>query len=369
MADKQEHPLILWAQKQPIWQQHALKLLTKHGSAHAIPEEDKKEIKKILSAEAKGETPDFTPITVSDVPGANNTNPKTYLKSLGPVSNIDKLASDQEPFEFVSPNGLTVIFGHNGSGKSGYARILKNLCRSHGEVKPLRGDATSDGETDWEVNLTYAKKEQDSVEIPKPLTWIKAAEHNAKDDPEYRSLERIAFFDSFVANTYVDGNRSLFYLPREIRLYEELAILAGEFKDGIDAKTKELKSQRPSLPETIEGKSAHSILFRLQSENIGNISQDEIDAICTLSADEENELENLRAKKTQTPEKQKEVIETTKAILVNLNEDIGKITGAISAESIQQLQESHKVYQDKKLVAKEGIAGLAKEMPISEGIG
>ena len=379
MADEQEYPLILWAQKQPRWHQHALKLLTKHGSAHAIPEEDKKELKKILSAEAKEETSDFTPITVSDVPDANPTNSKTYLKSLGPVANIDKLASGQEPFEFVSPNGLTVIFGNNGSGKSGYARILKNLCRSHGDVKPLKGDATSEDETEWQVNLTYAEKEQDSDEIPKSLIWIKAEEDKAKNDQEYIPLERIAFFDSHVATAYVDGEkeikkskkegRRLFYLPPEIRLYEELAILAGEFKECIDTKTKELKSQRPSLPETTEGTSAHSILSKLQSENIGNISQDEIDAICTLSADEENELENLRAQKTQTPEQQKEVIETTKAILVNLNEDIGKITGAISAESIQQLQDSHKVYQDKKSVAKEGIAGLAKEMPINQDIG
>ena len=369
MADEQEHPLVLWAQGQPIWQQHALKLLAKHGGAHAIPEEDKKEIKKILSAEAKGEIPDFTPIIASDVSNTNPTNPKTYLKSLGPVANIDKLASGQEPFEFVSPNGLTVIFGNNGSGKSGYARILKNLCRSHGDVKPLRGDATSEGETEWQVNLTYAEKEQDSDETPKEVEWIRAEEHKAKNDQEYIPLERIAFFDSHVANTYVDGNRSLFYLPPEIRLYEELAILAGEFKEGIDSKTKELKSQRPSLPETIEGTSSHSILSKLQSENIGNISQDEIEAICTLSPDEKTELENLGTKKTQTPEQKKEVIKTAKATLVNLNEDIRKITGAISAEFIQQLQESHKAYQNKKSLAAQGVAGLAKEMPIREGIG
>jgi len=60
MADEKEHPLIKWASKQPRWQQLALKLLAKFGSAHAIPEEDKKEIKKILSAEAKGETPNST---------------------------------------------------------------------------------------------------------------------------------------------------------------------------------------------------------------------------------------------------------------------------------------------------------------------
>ncbi len=110
MADEQEHPLILWAQGQPRWQQHALKLLAKHGSAHAIPEEDKKRNKKDINRRSQGEEPDFTPISISDVPDANPTNPKTYLKSLGPVANIDKLASGQEPLSLLVRTGLTVVF-------------------------------------------------------------------------------------------------------------------------------------------------------------------------------------------------------------------------------------------------------------------
>ena len=270
-----------------------------------------------MVAEAKEEKLNFPPIEISDVPNANPTNPKTYLKSLGPVSNIDKLASEQEPFEFVSPNGLTVIFGNNGSGKSGYARILKNLCKSHGDAKPLRGDATSGTETAWQVNLTYAEKKHGSDEVDKAIIWVKAEENKAKNDIEYAPLERIAFFDSRVANTYVDGDRTLFYLPPEIRLYEELAILAGEFKESIDRKTKELKDQLPSIPEATEGTSAHITLSKLKSGDVGTTSQDEINTICTLSADEQKE-------------QQKTVIENTKTIIVKLKDDIEKITKAIS---------------------------------------
>ena len=369
MADEQEHALITWARKQPSWQQHALKLLVKYGSAHAIPEDEKTEVKKILTAEAKGEKPDFTPIQTSDISNASPTHPKTYLKSLGPVSNIDKLASDQEPFEFVNPNGLTVIFGNNGSGKSGYARILKNLCRSHGYVQPLRGDATSGTETGWLANLTYAEKEQASDETPKPLTWIEGERKKAKTDPEYTPLERIAFFDSHVANTYVDRDRTLFYLPPEIRLYEEIAVLAGEFRDAVDLKTKELKRQYPNLPETTEGTLVHSTLSKLKLDNARNISEEKINAICVLSAEEQKELKDLRDRKSRTPAQQKTVVETAMSVIVRLNSDTEKIVQAIGSEALQQLCDSHRIYENKKSIAEHGVASLAKNMPISDGIG
>ena len=369
MADEKEHALITWAQKQPRWQRQALKLLAKYGSANAIPDDEKTEIKKILVAEAKGEKPDFTLIQTSDISNVSPTHSKTYLKSLGPVSNIDKLASDQEPFEFINPNGLTVIFGNNGSGKSGYARILKNLCRSHGYVRPLRGDATSGTQTDWLANLTYAEKEQASDEIRKPLTWIQAEQGKAKNDPEYTPLERIAFFDSHVANTYVDGDRTLFYLPPEIRLYKEIAVLIGEFKDAVDLKVTEIIRQHPNLPETTEGTLVHSTLSKLKSYKARNISQEEINAICVLSVEEKNELEELRDSKMRTPEQQKTVVENAMSVIVRLKDDTDRISQAISSESLQKLFDSHRTYESKKSIAEHGVAGLAKEMPISDGIG
>jgi ABC-type cobalamin/Fe3+-siderophores transport system ATPase subunit len=44
------------------------------------------------------------------------------------VENLNRLAANQQ-LRFAL-NGLTVIYGDNGSGKSGYARIAKKLCRS-----------------------------------------------------------------------------------------------------------------------------------------------------------------------------------------------------------------------------------------------
>lgn len=50
------------------------------------------------------------------------------LKSVGKPEDVNDLASDQTlSFE---KSGLTIVYGDNGAGKSGYARILKHACRA-----------------------------------------------------------------------------------------------------------------------------------------------------------------------------------------------------------------------------------------------
>jgi hypothetical protein len=50
------------------------------------------------------------------------------LVQLGPVQNIDRLAGDHKLR--MAAVGITLVYGENGSGKSGYTRIAKRLCRS-----------------------------------------------------------------------------------------------------------------------------------------------------------------------------------------------------------------------------------------------
>ena len=369
MADEQESPLIEWAKNQPKWQQHALRLISKYGSAEAIPKDDKDQIKKILIEETKGEEPEFVSIKETDISSAIATEPKTYFQSLGPVSNIDKLASEQKPFDFINPNGMTVIFGNNGSGKSGYARILKNLCRSHGEVRALKGDATSDTAADWEVDLTYAEKKSGEGEVQKSIRWTKTDEGKAKSDIEYIPLGRIAFFDSQVANTYVDGNRDLFYFPPELRLYAELANLADELKKGVEKGIEDLENRLPNLPKTTLGTPTHNIISKLESQEVSELSQEDVASICVFSEEEKQELRNLRMKEANTPEQREAILKATNETLIKLNDDMKKSDEVLSSKGLRQLLDNHQNYQDAKTKAEENITDLAAEMPINEGLG
>lgn len=53
------------------------------------------------------------------------------LKSIRNVENINALAPEQT-LSFCK-EGMTIVYGENGSGKSGYVRILKAACRARRE--------------------------------------------------------------------------------------------------------------------------------------------------------------------------------------------------------------------------------------------
>src|SRR3546814_12979874 len=62
------------------------------------------------------------------------------LCSIGPLDHVDRLAPAQQ-LKFAL-DGLTIIFGENGSGKSGYARAARRLCTPRIASK-LLGDRKS----------------------------------------------------------------------------------------------------------------------------------------------------------------------------------------------------------------------------------
>lgn len=367
MTNSKKHPLIEWSKEQPKWQQDALRLLVKFGYADSISEKDQNQLKKILFSEANGTNTNFSPIVESDVPETDVDEPKTYLKSLGPVENIDKLASNQYPFEFVSPNGMTVIYGNNGSGKSGYARILKRLCHSQQGKKSaftIRGDVTANKNDDWTVDFLYAEKVNYSEEQIIPHKWKKSDENK-----EFYSLKRIAFFDSDVANIYVDGDRELLYFPSEIRLYTELGIIADNFTALIKAKIKEVKKLLPFLPNTTKGSKIHKILLKLDIDNVHTLSKEDIHSVCLLNDKEQIELKMLNARKLQSPKQQKTVLEDAKKILIQLNNDIYSSSMALNKDSLEKLLNKFIIYYQLKLNAEKSLSDLAKSMPINNGIG
>ena len=74
-----------------------------------------------------------TSIGVEHFPTAED--PSVRLVSIEKPEHVNALASDL-PLTFEL-NGLTIIYGDNGSGKSGYARLLKRITRSRHQEEVL----------------------------------------------------------------------------------------------------------------------------------------------------------------------------------------------------------------------------------------
>ena len=124
-----EESFLTWVNKQPPWARDALR---RHalGGGRLIATDKTEIIARVRhhSGVAIDPAPECVHLDASHLGALPSSSREATLVSFGPVENLNRLAANQQ-LKFAL-NGVTIIYGDNGSGKSGYARIAKKLCRS-----------------------------------------------------------------------------------------------------------------------------------------------------------------------------------------------------------------------------------------------
>ena len=122
---KWEDNIKKWINEQPLWVHMATKNYLSNKKM------DNKEIKNIADAcikdidklnEENSKIKNKENINIDSIL-ANSNSEKFCIKEISNVVGVDALSNNQK-LEF-EPKGITVVYGDNGSGKSGYIRILR----------------------------------------------------------------------------------------------------------------------------------------------------------------------------------------------------------------------------------------------------
>lgn len=124
-----------WASTRPYWEQAALDKIVTKGSA-AFTESDYEELIKYLleDVDAKSPTQNRPAIQFSQNDGQDSDGQPLLPLEITNLQNVNALATGQT---LSFGEGLTVFFGANGSGKSGYARLLGCASFSRGDREVL----------------------------------------------------------------------------------------------------------------------------------------------------------------------------------------------------------------------------------------
>ena len=91
-----------------------------------------------LTALCKDNALPGNPLAEGHISARQTGAPAVSLKSMRGVQNVNALVEDQS-LTFI-PKGVTIIYGDNGAGKSGYVRVLKRACRARtakGKEEPI----------------------------------------------------------------------------------------------------------------------------------------------------------------------------------------------------------------------------------------
>ena len=209
-----------WSQKKPVWWRHALKLTLRHGT---LEQDDLNEILKIAHMEHGLLEPDgiFEESSKQlDFSGYTSEQYEVSLKSLSDIKGVGLLAENQT---ISFPNeGLFIIYGDNGAGKSSYSSILKNTCLTRGDCPQIMGDILSKQPVPPQAKIGVLLNGKDEV-----ITW-------SKRTTSIEASKYVRVFDSSSANHYVNKEDALGFKPIGLNLLAELVNAVNSVKSCLE---------------------------------------------------------------------------------------------------------------------------------------
>lgn len=164
---------------------------------------------------------------------------------------------------------LSVVFGMNGSGKSGYARLLKHVCGARHK-------------SDLLPNVFGAAKAGPSCEVTVETgADSKTFEWKAEPDglPPLRSAH---VFDSAAAESYVDSKNLASYEPRRMRFLSALIQICDSVAAELAVRKSGLPKSFPAVPPEHMLTATATFVSQLR----GTTKAEVLEAACTWSAED-----------------------------------------------------------------------------------
>lgn len=315
-----------WIATRPWWQQRALARI---ANGETIGEAEYEEIAKSLF-DKPPVTPEGGWLASVTIPQSTNDEPVRILAVKG-VSNVNRLAENQELT--FAPEGLTVVYGNNGSGKSGYARILQSMVRARHRADILPDVfAESPGEQSGEVTFRVAETEYTST-------------LGATADA---ALGRVALYDEHCGDTYLNSEAEISYRPSAVQLLDDLSTVTAGVRRVID-KWKTEKGTPGALPDVVDPGSASTFLKALTAKT----TDAEITAAtaCPHDVDQKlnDQVEEVARLRTADPAQEKQKL-TSKANALSLVAEhllsLDRSLGSAVHEKLKELGANAKLAQE-----------------------
>lgn len=286
------------------------------------------------------------PLQASDLPTASESG-TVSLVSLTHVSDVNALAPN-ETIRF-GKTGLTVVYGDNGAGKSGYGRIMKRACRARGSGDAILANALSDKA----AGPPTAKFTVDVGGAEREYLW--------KDGtPGPSDLGAVSVFDSSAAQVYVSNKTEVRFRPFGLDVLDQLAGVCARVKDRLDGERRLLELQGPTWPMLPPGTEAARIVSGLTALT----KLDTVDRAVVLTKEERQELENLTAvvatAKSENPAKKASDLEVKARRLRRLVEEIDGLSLLLGEKAVAEfaaLRDSASVASKAARVAAERFNG------------
>ena len=314
--------ILEWAEQQNDWKQDTVRRIIENGNYTL---EDMKELTDMIlckygyiqKIEVHPKLIDKSKfITVED-----SKKHKVILKKITALKNVNALSADAE-LKFAI-NGLTIIYGENGVGKSGYTRILKKCCKAREVDEVLPNVYKGESQESSRASILYSHNNKDHK-----LEWI-------NDEYQGDILNQLVVYDSKCGKMQVINKNELIYLPNGTDIFKKLVDCIRSIKEElIKVKPQECSVSLDKIEKSTE-------TYRIINNVTKETDKEELSKELKWGEEEENNISELSKKIIETNEEEikKKIKVITKEIknIEDLKSYIEFLERSCSQEEIQRI--------------------------------
>ena len=334
--------IISWSANKPMFIRDAIRRLLENSS---LTDTDIDELFQILKKQVGFSGIDIDAIPASDthIPGTSNQT-SSVAKLVSIANPINICALYKEAKLTFSKDGLTLVYGNNGSGKSSYSRLLKKLCWSRDKNVVLKKNVYTGDMKNQTVELLF---DCDGTEIP--FSWHEGIN-------VHPSLNSVYVFDSNCASIYINNENPSEYKPIGIDILDRLIPLCKKLDSKFDNEISLLTTVKPPL----DSKYGNTDIYRWYS----TIQNTNIEAVNTKlnfdSTQKERILEITKQLQLTNPTELNLSLLQKKARYLTFAKEIQNIEKILSEESINAfiaIKTDYIIKKDAYEIAKNNLEG------------
>ena len=308
--------ILAWSRDRPDWLRDALRRLMV-GSEFSDLDIDE------LEAICLGTGGDASPLSGEHIAPQRLAGKPVAITGLSDPVAVNALAGGQG-ISFAA-TGLTIVYGDNGSGKSGFVRILKSACWSRDDKTSILPDVNAADDVPQSARIDFQV-------AGNAETYEWQPEHG-----DHADLPAVSIFDSRSANTHVQKTNNVACVPFPMALLDRLGRVCDELRARVTARIDELSARTPVAirapalnKETAAGAFLHGLSARSSSA--------ELDLLVTLSDEEMGRLFSLDGDLAQDPAKAAEKLIVRGARLESSLEALSRLVGAAGTRRFAELR-------------------------------
>lgn len=206
----------------------------------------------------------------------NDVNPKIKWLGVKNVHGVNKLKNNAN---LIVSEGITVIYGENGSGKSGYTRLLNKAFISRGDQEILP-NIYSENQEDLAATFSFSVDDE--------MKEYKYPEK--KNEAAFRAIRN---FDSKSASDDMNNESTIDFAPSELSFFDILLSASNEIQSKLEEERESKKKENPTLKFFPNEGKALNIMKELSADSNIEVIKEEF----CISEEEKKKYEELKKEK------------------------------------------------------------------------